>query len=377
MSDWDYEDDDWYDDYDYDCGYYRGYHQKPDSYYEALEKNERLIDNFRCNQQGGFCGNVGVRRVKLSLNNKAKNGDNNALMYRLALEIENKNIIAKETSYRYKDKVYAQKSELIRELNSVCRDNDVVYGIQKTDNYSTNYVIYYELPNMEQISFHNNFTNDEINDIPKYTKPWDEKVNSTMGKIEAAINAVYGAELKAYNEKVEVGAKKRAAAKQKKLQEARRKNVLEVEIPNTINLIKSRLKSVNKGIIARFLKLAYLTNSEDWELKSYIYPCDRLKELCDSVQMEIPSDVTEMIETIRNAVEEVRSKVQMIPQEVIRMKELSRQIKEEKKLYLHRKSLLETDGVEKHRKLPNKIKNYEKKLSEYNRLKAKYPNVKL
>ena len=38
MSDWDYEDDDWYDDYDYDYGYHRGYHQKPDSYYEALEK---------------------------------------------------------------------------------------------------------------------------------------------------------------------------------------------------------------------------------------------------------------------------------------------------------------------------------------------------
>ena len=298
-------------------------------------------------------------------------------MYRLALEIENKNIIAKETSYRYKDKVYAQKSELIRELNGVCRENNVVYGIQTTDNYSTNYVIYYELPNMEQISFHNNFTKDEINVIPKYTKEWDKKVNSTMGKIEAAINAVYGDELKAYNEKVEIGAKKRKAAKQKKLEEARRKNVLEVEIPNTINLIKSRLKSVNKGIIARFLKLAYLTDSEDWELKSYIYPCDRLKELCDSVQMEIPSDVTEMIETIRNAVEEVRSKVQMVPQEVIRMKEIFRQIKEEKKLYLHRKSLLETDGVEKHRKLPNKIKNYEKKLSEYNRLKAKYPNVKL
>ena len=102
-----------------------------------------------------------------------------------------------------------------------------------------------------------------------------------------------------------------------------------------------------------------------------------MKELCDSVQMEIPSDVTEMIETIRNAVEEVRSKVQMVPQDVIKLKELSRQIKEEKKLYLHRKSLLETDGVEKHRKLPKKIKNYEKKVTEYNRLKAKYPNVKL
>ena len=152
---------------------------------------------------------------------------------------------------------------------------------------------------------------------------------------------------------------------------------MEIEIPNTINLIKSRLKSVNKGIIARFLKLEYLTNSEDWELKSYIYPCDKLKELCDSVQMEIPSDVTEMIETIRNAVGEVRSKVQMVPQDVIKLKELSRQIKEEKKLYLHRKNLLETDGVEKHRKLPKKIKNYEKKLSEYNNLKAKYPNVKI
>ena len=34
MSDWDYYDD-WEDDYDYDYGY----HQKPDSYYEALEKN--------------------------------------------------------------------------------------------------------------------------------------------------------------------------------------------------------------------------------------------------------------------------------------------------------------------------------------------------
>lgn len=46
---------------------------------------------------------------------------------------------------------------------------------------------------MEQISWHNTLNN--ITEIPYYNKEWDGKINSTLDKIEDALNKVYGDEI--------------------------------------------------------------------------------------------------------------------------------------------------------------------------------------
>ena len=44
---------------------------------------------------------------------------------------------------------------------------------------------------MEQISFHINLSEDELKNYPKYNGTWDGKENSTLGKLEDAINKQY------------------------------------------------------------------------------------------------------------------------------------------------------------------------------------------
>ena len=56
--------------------------------------------------------------------------------------------------------------------------------------------MYFELPGMEQISFHINLSDDElknypIKNYPKYNGTWDGKENSTLSKLEDAINKQY------------------------------------------------------------------------------------------------------------------------------------------------------------------------------------------
>ena len=176
-------------------------------------KNEELVSNFKYHQQEGLCGNIGTRRVKLFLNTKIKEGDKVANAYRLALEAEHKNIDAKNSYGKYKDKIYEQKRLVIDELISLCLENDFVCGYQDSNVRDTNFIIYFELPDMRQISFHSDIPNELFSKMKEYEKDWDGEVNSTIAKIECAIEKRYHDELVQYNEKVEIGAKKREEAK--------------------------------------------------------------------------------------------------------------------------------------------------------------------
>ena len=156
----------------------------------ARIKNEELVCMLH-NKRNNFC-NLGTRRIKLFLNKLIEQGDKVAEMYRLALETEDENIKAKENRY-YADKHYNKKRELINSLINLCKENDVIYGIQDSDVKDTNCIIYFDLPDCDQISFHNSFENME--DIPKYKNEWDGIPCSTLPKIEQAI-------LKHYPEKI-------------------------------------------------------------------------------------------------------------------------------------------------------------------------------
>ncbi len=156
---------------------------------DAEIKNQQLI-HILSNKRKNMCG-IGTRKVKLFLNKQIKLGDKNAELYRKILEIEDVNIQAKETSYYYQDKVYREKEALLKELVELCQQNNVTFGYQHANNYSTFYLLYFELPDLQQISFHCNLPKDYIEKLPKYEKDWDGLVNSTLDKIEQTLNNKY------------------------------------------------------------------------------------------------------------------------------------------------------------------------------------------
>lgn len=167
---------------------------------EAISKNIDLISSYERFKKS-MCYGIGQRRIKLMLNNKIKAGDILAELYKTALETENANINAKKyrntLSCSYKDVSYNEKRIKLFELIGLCNkynehnDSKIIYGWERSDNYSANTVIYFDLPKCEQISFHINLNNDERISIPEYYKEWDGKVNSTIWKLESAISETY------------------------------------------------------------------------------------------------------------------------------------------------------------------------------------------
>jgi hypothetical protein len=158
-------------------GYYYHYDNVRDNYSSLIDKLEY--------QRGQFCG-IGTRKIKIRLNKLAKT-ELNAKLYRLALEIEDKNISAKKYE-KYRDMYYMEKSDKIKELIKLCSDNNIVVGYQEKDDFGLHiYIVYFELPHCEQISWH-------TYDVPhcnEYEKEWDGKENSTLQKLEKAIMAQY------------------------------------------------------------------------------------------------------------------------------------------------------------------------------------------
>ena len=120
-----------------------------------------------------------------------KNGDIIAQSYRLALELQDTNIVAKRQYGGYRDHTYEKKRNLLKELIGLCREQRWVYGYQSSSVIGVDSVIYFELPDMEQISFHTRMR--ELGGgIPHYPKPWNGKENYTLIAIEQAIMSRYG-----------------------------------------------------------------------------------------------------------------------------------------------------------------------------------------
>ena len=141
-----------------------------------------------------MCG-FGTRKVKCFLNSMIRKGDKVAELYRIALEIEDENIKAKDNLY-YSQAHYNKKEELVYKLIELCDTENIVYGIQISDVRDTNKIIYFELPDCEQISWHCNMKENIVNKCPLYKKKWDGKINSTLNKLENAIINKYGDILK-------------------------------------------------------------------------------------------------------------------------------------------------------------------------------------
>ena len=162
---------------------------------KAEQHNRERIRDYN-ERKDTFCHGIGQRRTKLFLNRLVKQGDQTARMYRIALEIEGVNLAAKKALMKYHSDYhsYDKKEAMLRELMDVCRAEGVTYGQQRSTAPAATHVLYFDLPDCEQISFHTNLYNAAA--LPAYDGEWDGKKCSTMGKLEAAIWSRYEQELR-------------------------------------------------------------------------------------------------------------------------------------------------------------------------------------
>lgn len=146
---------------------------------QAESLNRKRIQDYN-ERKDEFCHSVGLRRIKLFLNKLVKDGDYVAKMYRIALEIEGVNLAAKKALMKYHSDYYNydKKEEMLRELICLCRMQDVDYGIQPSTVPAATHVIYFDLPDCKQISFHTNL--EEADHLPIYNGEWDGLKCSTM-----------------------------------------------------------------------------------------------------------------------------------------------------------------------------------------------------
>lgn len=165
--------------YDYD-DLDRHYYQKSKSQLAAEQKNAELVYDLY-DKRLSFAG-LGTNKAKRRLN-KLGNTDPIAKAVRLALEIEDKNISAKDSYGKYRDKIYRTKHKLILDLAAVFLEHKMVFGIESTKNFSASHVIYFDIPGCDQLSWHFS-PNKEDPSFPQYPHKWDGLVNSTLPKLE-------------------------------------------------------------------------------------------------------------------------------------------------------------------------------------------------
>lgn len=145
----------------------------------ALYKNECLIEVLK--EKRKDFAKIGTNKAKRRLNKMAIT-DPVARAVRIALEIEDTNIKAKDSYGKYRDKIYKQKTKLILELCELFKAQNWIFGVQESDLPYISHIIYFEIPGCEQISWH--FTIEKGKEFPVYKGEWDKKENSTLGKLE-------------------------------------------------------------------------------------------------------------------------------------------------------------------------------------------------
>lgn len=347
--------------------------ERDDRINEARMKNAELVSNFKCHQQEGLCGNIGTRRVKLFLNTKIKEGDKVANAYRLALEAEHKNIDAKNSYGKYKDKIYEQKRLVIDELISLCLENDFVCGYQDSNVRDTEFIIYFELPDMRQISFHSDIPNELFGKMKEYEKEWDGEVNSTIAKIESAIEKRYHDELVQYNEKVEIGAKKREEAKRKKAEIARQKAIAEkIEYEKKNGTDEYRNVSSNyKNAFKKYEKIVS-KSLDKWDdddktvALDYYSVLNRMKKVIEKQYPEfvVPEEIKESVEKYTEKLID-RDFVCKVPSKSV--KDILRKIKDYIKIIIKYNNSVTNI---KCKKKSDRTKKEKQILSEYNNAKS-------
>jgi len=163
------------------------------NYSEPINHNSNRRYTTRINQlkssRHQFCG-IGTRKVKLRLNKLMKENPLAAAL-RVALEAEDNSIKAKAAIRKYGrghdfvDSIYKNKEEQINQLLEICEDNGFNYGVRSSGDSYPPYIVYVDLPNTQQISYHTDVDKQFRNRI--YKGEWDGKQASTLPKIQKSI----------------------------------------------------------------------------------------------------------------------------------------------------------------------------------------------
>jgi hypothetical protein len=154
-----------------------------------MSKGQRTAVTLLNTARRQFCG-IGTRRTKLALN-KLSRTSTFAKALRTALEIEDNNLTAKKyhggdiAGYTYDQIAYFDKHDGIMQLIEICKMEGWTFGVHNSHIFGASHVIYFELPATEQLSWH--FSPLSGHCLPEYGGVWDQKQNSTLRKLEAAI----------------------------------------------------------------------------------------------------------------------------------------------------------------------------------------------
>jgi hypothetical protein len=152
----------------------------------SLDRRALLVESL-VDKRTDFAG-MGTRKAKLQLN-RLKDSNPVARALRLALEIEDANIQAKKYYGKWRNRNYRKKEMLIGELCGVFKEQAWAgYGIQANKAAHPSHIVYFDIPGCEQISFH--FSPKNPHQYPAYLGAWDQKPNSTLGKLEEATVAL-------------------------------------------------------------------------------------------------------------------------------------------------------------------------------------------
>ena len=173
-------------------------HSNIREYYDSeVKSHERIYDieydkeRWFHDVENNFLG-VGISVTRSILKKIIAEEPDNVIVRLISyfLETEYFNIKAKVEDNMY----YENKQKCIRNIIDLLEKNKVlVYGIQKCDDcgFNVSHIIYFELPDGSQISFHNYFYSNEAKKLPKYFKDWDGIKYSTFDKLEKFIKENY------------------------------------------------------------------------------------------------------------------------------------------------------------------------------------------
>lgn len=156
-------------------------------HFDAIRKNNNLIGELSALRKTAL--GIGTRKLKIRLN---KLTNPLAKAYRIALEIEDKSVQAKSCYGKYRKRLYDVKQKLILDLASVFEEQEWVYGKQEQEGLETHSIIYFDMPNCGQISFHCNLPFH----IPEYVNEWIGKQDkTTYSTLLQGIHQSFGKEL--------------------------------------------------------------------------------------------------------------------------------------------------------------------------------------
>jgi hypothetical protein len=148
----------------------------------AFRKNQELIRDLKDYRKNAL--GIGTNKIKRRLS-KIDSPLSKAL--RLALDIEDVNIQAKDTWGEYRERKYDMKRNLITQLIILFEENKWIYGRGKSDVADTTHIIYFDIPETDQISWHCDLSDS----IKEYPGEWDGIKNSTLKKLFESIEKNY------------------------------------------------------------------------------------------------------------------------------------------------------------------------------------------